>query len=91
MLTPACFRLLKRHDAASRTDELSQITDEQWFLIDDLFEGCPPARAGGRPPIPARAVFEAIFQEPDAAASRINNPHSDRLVLSRRRCPCRTG
>jgi len=60
-LTPACFRSLKRHDAASRTDDESQITDDQWFLIDDLFEWCPPTRVGGRPPIPPRAVFEALL------------------------------
>jgi transposase len=61
MLTPACFRSLKRHDAASRTDDESPITDDQWFLIDDLFEWYPPSRAGGRPPVPPRAVFEALL------------------------------
>ena len=38
MLTPACFRSLERHDAASRTEPFTQLTDDQWFLIEDLFD-----------------------------------------------------
>ncbi len=55
MLTPACFPSLERHDAASRTDDRSQLTDDQWFLIEDLFEWQPPTRAGGRQRSAARA------------------------------------
>ena len=61
MLTPACFPSLERHDAASRTDDRSQLTDEQWFLIEDLFDWQPPTRAGGRPMVPPRAVLEALL------------------------------
>jgi transposase len=61
MLTPAFYPSLERHDAASRTDDRSQLTDNQWFLIDDLFDWQPPTRAGGRPPIPPRAVLEALL------------------------------
>ena len=61
MLTPACFRSLKRHDAASRTDRFLQLTDEQWFLIEDLFSWEPPTRFGGRPKIPPRDCLEGIL------------------------------
>ena len=61
MLTPAFFPSLERHDAASRTDDRKQLSDEQWFLIEDLFDWQPPTRAGGRPPIPPRAVLEALL------------------------------
>ena len=61
MLTPACYPSLERHDAASGTDDLTQLSDEQWFLIKDLFDWQPPTRVGGRPPIPLRAVLEALL------------------------------
>lgn len=61
MLTPACFPSLERHDAASKTDDRSQLTDDQWLLIEDLFDWQPPTRAGGRPMIPPRAVLEALL------------------------------
>lgn len=61
MLTPACFRSLERHDAASRTDDLTQLTEEQWFLIEDLFPWEPPSRVGGCPTIPPRACLEALL------------------------------
>ena len=61
MLTPAFFPSLERHDAASRTDDRKQLSDEQWFLIEDLFDWQPPTRAGGRPPIQPRAVLEALL------------------------------
>lgn len=61
MLTPACFRSLERYDAASRTDDRSQLTDNQWLLIIDLFDWQPPTRAGGHPIIPPRAVLEALL------------------------------
>lgn len=61
MLTPVSFLSLERHDAASKTDDQRQLSDEQWFLIEDLFEWEPPTRAGGRPVIPPRAVLEALL------------------------------
>jgi transposase len=64
MLTPAFFPSLERHDAASRTEPFSQLTDDQWFLISDLFPWEPPTRLGGRPPIPPRAALEALLWMP---------------------------
>jgi transposase len=61
MLTPACFPSLERHDTASRTDDRSQLTEDQWFLIQDLFDWRSPTRVGGRPMIPPRAVLEALL------------------------------
>ena len=61
MLTPACFPSLERHDAASRTDDLKQLTQEQWVLIEDLFSWEAPSRLGGCPTVPPRACLEALF------------------------------
>lgn len=61
MLTPACFPSVRGYVVASRTDDRKQLSDEQWFLIEDLFPWEPPTRAGGRPPIPPRAVLEALL------------------------------
>lgn len=38
-LTPDHFPSLVRFDSASKTDAASQLTDEQWFLIEGLFCG----------------------------------------------------
>jgi transposase len=61
MLTPASFPSLGSYDAASRTDDRKQLSDEQWFLIEDLFPWQPPSQFGGRPTVPPRAVLEALF------------------------------
>ena len=61
MLTPAHFPSLGRYDVASRTDDRKQLSDEQWLLIEDLFPWDPPTAAGGRPPVPPRAVLEALL------------------------------
>jgi transposase len=61
MLTPGCFPSLARFDSASRTDVLPQLTDEQWFLIEELFPWEPPHRPGGRPAIPPRPCVEALL------------------------------
>ena len=47
--------------AGSRTEPLFQLTDNQWFLIEDLFPDPPRTRAGGRPPHPNRNCFEGIL------------------------------
>jgi transposase len=61
MLTPEHFPSLGRYDEASKTDDQKQLSDEQWFVIDDLFSWEPPTRVGGRPPVPPRAAFEALL------------------------------
>lgn len=65
MLTPACFASLRRYEEASRTDDQGrprkQLSDEQWFLIEDLFPWKAPSRVGGRPPVPPRIVMEALL------------------------------
>lgn len=61
MMTPALFPSLGRYDLASRTDDRKQLSDEQWFIIEELFPWRPPSRAGGRPPVPPRAVLEALL------------------------------
>jgi transposase len=61
MLTPACFPSLRGYDVASKTDDRRKLSDEQWFLIEDLFAWEPPSRSGGRPPVPPRAVLEALL------------------------------
>lgn len=61
MLTPASFPSLGQYDAASRTDDRKQLSDEQWFIIADLFPWQPPSEFGGRPVVPPRAVLEALL------------------------------
>lgn len=48
-------------NAASRTETVSQLTDEQWLLIEDLFPVEPMTRAGGRPWVPPRPCLEGIL------------------------------
>lgn len=61
MLTPASFPSLGQFDLASRTDDRKQLSDEQWFIIEDLFPWQPPSEVGGRPSVPPRAVLEALL------------------------------
>lgn len=61
MLTPTYLPSLRRYDVVSRTDRRKQLSDEQWLLIEDLFPWEPPSSLGGRPPVPPRAVFEALL------------------------------
>jgi transposase len=59
MMTPILYPSLGRYDVASRTDDRQQLSDEQWFIVEDLFPWKPPLRVGGRPCVPPRAVLEA--------------------------------
>lgn len=61
MLTPASFPSLGQYDVASRTDRSKQLSDEQWFIIEDLFPWKPPSDEGGRPSVPPRAALEALL------------------------------
>ena len=46
--------------AGSKTEPDNELTDEQWFLIADLFPEPEASPQGGRPPAPARRCFEGI-------------------------------
>jgi len=48
-------------DAASRTDDRKQLSDEQWLIIAGLFPRRPPSECGGWPVVPPRAVLEALL------------------------------
>ena len=47
--------------AGSRTEPFTQLSDNQWFLIEDLFPDREMTRAGGRPPHSNRDCFEGIL------------------------------
>lgn len=47
--------------AGSTTEPETELTDEQWFLIQDLFPAPIPSPQGGRPPAPARDCVEGIL------------------------------
>lgn len=61
MLTPLSFPSVEHYHEASRTDDRKQLSDEQWFIIEDLFPWKPPAQSGGRPAVPPRVVLEALL------------------------------
>jgi transposase len=61
MLAPASFPSLGAYDAGSGKDNRRQLTDEQWFLIEELFPWRAPAPQGGRPTVPPRAVLETLL------------------------------
>lgn len=50
-----------RNITGSRTVPKSELTDEQWFLIADLFVELPMSSAGGRPRVAPRPCFEGIL------------------------------
>ena len=54
-------RSLRSEAAGSKMEPLTQLTDEQWFLIKDLFPWKPPSVQGGRPKADPRACFEGIL------------------------------
>lgn len=47
--------------AGSRMEPQPQLTDEQWFLISDLFPDEPPSEKGGRRRRPVRECVEGIL------------------------------
>jgi transposase len=46
--------------SASKTERTTELTDEQWLLIADLFPWTPPSRRGGRPRAHPRDCLEGI-------------------------------
>jgi len=50
-----------RNITGSRMVPKSELTDEQWFLIADLFAELPMSSAGGRPRVAARPCLEGIL------------------------------
>lgn len=50
-----------RSTQASKTDRTTEVTDEQWLLIADLFPWQPPGRQGGRPKAHPRDCLEGIL------------------------------
>src|SRR5688500_8340116 len=50
-----------RAPAQAQTRAGPQLTDEQWFLIADLFPERPRSPKGGRPPAPVRACVEGVL------------------------------
>lgn len=61
MVTPDAFPSLGRFVNAATTNGQKQLSDAQWLVIEDLFPWQPPTRRGGRPPVPPRAVLEALL------------------------------
>lgn len=61
MIPRSYARIVRATDAGSRTEPKPQLSDEQWFLIEDLFPDPVMSSAGGRPPHPNRACFEGIL------------------------------
>jgi transposase len=48
-------------DSGSRTEPTPQLTDDQWFLIEDLFPDPQPSPLGGRPRHSNRDCLEGIL------------------------------
>ena len=61
MIPRSRSRLRRPQKAGSRTEPQRQLSDDQWFLIEDLFPDPPRTRAGGRPACPNRDCFEGIL------------------------------
>jgi len=47
--------------SGSKTEPFYELTDEQWYLIADLFPEPSVGPAGGRPRVPARPCFEGVL------------------------------
>lgn len=61
MIPRSRIRPRRSSKAGSRTDPQPQLSDDQWFLIEDLFPDPPRTRAGGRPPHLSRDCFAGIL------------------------------
>lgn len=47
--------------SGSKTEPFFELTDEQWYLIADLFREPAVGPSGGRPRVPARPCFEGVL------------------------------
>jgi len=54
----------RRYDTASRMEPITELTDEQWSAIEDLFPWSAPTRAGGRPCVPPEALLRRDLVDP---------------------------
>jgi transposase len=54
-------RLVVESPAGSKTEPFFELTDEQWYLIADLFPDTPVGPEGGRPRVASRPCFEGIL------------------------------
>ena len=61
ILTLAWWPRRARNHAASRTEPRFELTDAQWFVIEDLFPRPAVSRRGGRPRIPPRECLEGVL------------------------------
>ena len=61
MVMPASFPSLERYDESCRSENRKQLSEDQWFLIRELFPWKPPSSVGGRSPVPPRAALEALL------------------------------
>lgn len=82
MLTRSCFPSLQQFDAAFLTNGAAQLTDDQWFLIKELFPWNPPLRAGGRRVAEERSpgLRQSHRQRPVARAVGDVRHHADRAA-----------
>lgn len=60
-LTFVWWPSLRRFSTVSRMEPVSELTDEQWAVIEDLFPWSAPGRAGGRPRVPPRPCLDGIL------------------------------
>lgn len=60
-ITLSAFPRRGRNRTGSRTVPEPYLTDEQWFLIADLFPHRRTTARGGRPPVPPRPCLEGIL------------------------------
>ena len=61
LISLSAWPRLGRNRTGSRTAPKPYLNDEQWLLIDDLFEDPLPSKLGGRPRVPPRRCLEGVL------------------------------
>ncbi|WP_166832099.1 transposase [Thalassoroseus pseudoceratinae] len=61
LITLSAWPRLGRNRTGSRTAPKPYLNNEQWLLIDDLFEDPLPSKLGGRPRVPPRRCLEGVL------------------------------